>query len=179
MTDTPTASPPRNSVARFGVSYVGPSFMWAWMEPDESGTLVLTEREFRAHPGMSFDEQLVYQRSLTLLQAKAVIEQKRLGDQLDIIAKTPDDEDPTPALEALADEVVAGEAERWTMQIDQVCMLVNPAERDEFRAVVSRGNPVDVRELKTHLVEVVINRTIKTVEVAGSVDPTSPASSAG
>ncbi len=179
MTDTP--SPPRNSVARFGVSFVGPTFIWTWAEPaeDGSGELVVKEKEFRAHPGLSFEEQLEYTRSLTMLQATAVMDQNKMQGVVDAITKTPEGEDPMPALNKLADDVTASESQRWAMQIDQVCMLVNPAERDEFRPLVSAGNPADVRALKEHLVEVVINRTIKTVEVVGGVDPTSLASSAG
>lgn len=175
MTDAP-----RNSVARFGVSFVGPTFTWAYTEPvDGTKDLEVVEKEFRAHPGLSFEEQLVYQRSLTMLQATAVLEQRRMTAVLEKIGALPDDQDSTAELEALADEVTKGEAERWAMLIDQLIMLVAPGDRDEFRPIVSRGNAADVRELKDYLVELVVNRTKKQVEVAAGVDPTSPPSSSG
>jgi len=174
MTDAP-----RNSVARFGVSFVGPTFTWAYTEPNGDGELVVKEKDFRAHPGLSFDEQLVYQRSLTMLQATAVLEQRRMTQVLEKIGDLPADQDSTPELEKLADDVTAGESDRWAMLIDQLMMLIAPADREEFRPIVSRGNAADVRELKDYLVELVVNRTKKQVEAAAGVDPTSRPSSSG
>lgn len=170
---------PRNSVARFGVSFVGPTFVWAYAAPDDDGELVICERTFRAHPGLSFDEQLAYQRSLTMLQATAVLEQKRMTAVLEKIGEMPDDQDTTEQLEKLADDVTAGEAARWAMIIDQTVMLVTPADREEFRALISAGNAADVRALKDHLVDTVITRTKKEVEAVAGVDPTSQPSSSG
>ena len=180
MSDVP--SPPRNSVARFGVSFVGPTFTWAYAEPDpdgENGALRVVEKQFRAHPGLSFDEQLAYQRSLSMLQATAIVAQRRLDQALKEVGDIPEGEDPTPALEALADELAKGEEERWQLTVDQVVMLVAPQDRDEFRTLISQGNSADVRELKEHLVRVVVTREQKQVEVAGAVDPTSQPSSSG
>jgi hypothetical protein len=176
MTDA--ALPPRNSVVRFGVSFVGPSFLWAYTEKaEDSDELVVKERTFRAHPGLSFEEQLAYTRSLTMLQATAVIEQRHLEKVVAAISELPDDTDPTEALEALADETAEGERKRWALQIDQVTMLVAPAEREAFRTIVSEANPADVRALKDHLVGIVVLRTPQIVEAAAGVDPTSPPSS--
>lgn len=170
---------PRNSVARFGVSFVGPTFVWAYATPGDDGDLVIKERTFRAHPGLSFDEQLTYQRSLTMLQATALLEQKKMTAVLEKIGELPDDADTTEQLEQLADDVTAGEAQRWAMVIDQTVMLVTPADREEFRELISAGNAADVRALKEHLVETVITRTKTEVEAVAGVDPTSQPSSSG
>lgn len=169
---------PRNSVARFGVSFVGPSFTWGYTEKDpESDDLIVKERTFRAHPGLSFEEQIAYQRSLSMLQATAIVDQRHLEAVVDEIGKLPVDEDPTPMLEKLAEDTAAGERRRWAMQVDQTVMLVAPPDREAFRELISVGNSADVRNLKEHLVKVVITRTQDEVEVAGRVDPTSPPSS--
>lgn len=170
---------PRNSVARFGVSFVGPTFVWAYAAPGDDGDLVMCERTFRAHPGLSFAEQLEYQRSLTMLQATALLEQKKMTAVLEKIGELPDDADTTEELNKLADDVTAGEAQRWAMVIDQTVMLVTPADREEFRELISAGNAADVRVLKEWLVETVITRTKKEVEAVAGVDPTSQPSSSG
>jgi hypothetical protein len=179
MSDASSPLAPRNSVARFGVSFVGPPFEWGYTEPGDDGELVLRTKAFRAHPGLSFEEQLAYTRSLSMLQATAVVEQRQLEAAVEKITAMPPEEDPTEALEDLAQRTADGERKRWEMQVDQTVMLVAPADREEFRALISQGNPADVRALKEHLVEVVITRTQKQVEAVGRVDPTSqPSSSA-
>lgn len=176
---------PQNSVARFGVAMVGPKFKWAWIEPDttegaDEGALKVVEGEFHAHPGFGFDDQVVYQRIGALMQAKAVVEQRRVERTIDIVSKADEEgTDPMDALTALADEAVENEQQRWGLLIDQVLMLVAPIDQGRLRPHLEHANPADVRELRDHLVVKVINRAEKAVEAAGGVDPTSPASSAG
>ena len=177
MSDTPAPLAPRNSVAKFGVSFVGPTFEWNYTEPDDDGELVVKTKTFRAHPGLSFEEQLAYQRSLSMLQATAIVDQRSLEAKVDKISALPPEEDPTPALDELATETADGERRRWEMQVDQTVMLVAPADREAFRALISQGNSADVRELKEWLVGKVVTRTQREVEAVGRVDPTSPPSS--
>lgn len=175
---------PQNSVARFGVAIVGPKFTWAWVEPDtgdgaEPGALKVVEGEFHAHPGFGFEDQVEYQRLSAILQAMAVVEQRRIERAIDVVSLADaEGADPMDALSGLADEAVVNETDRWNRLIEQVLMLVAPVDRERLRPHVEHANPADVRELRDHLVKVVIERTEKAVEAAGGVDPTLPASSA-
>lgn len=194
MTDLPAPYPPTSQIAQFGVSIVGPKFRWAYIERvADSDETEVRVRVFRAHPGLSFEEQLAYQRSLTLLQASAVIEQRTLEKVIEAIAEIPDDnpDEDHPAdwvsaddrrqdaLNALADGTAVSERERWAIQLDQVLTLVAAVDRAEFRPLLEEANPADVRALKEHLVQLVINRVPAVVEAAAQVDPTSPPSSSG
>lgn len=163
---------PRSSIARFGVSIVGPKFSWAWLETDEDGNQVVRERQFRANPGMSFQEQLAYQTSLSKFQAQAIMAMSKVENVVKVVTDAGPDGDPMPRLMELADQTSQGEIERWEILLDQVLMLVAPADREELRPLLEHGNPHDVRELKKYLAELVIERVQDDVAAAARVDPT-------
>lgn len=168
-----TDFPPRNAVARFGVSVVGPKFVWTHLDDDYEPV----DSEFRAHPGFSFEEQLDYQASLSMMQAQAQVDQQALIKRLDELQAK------LVAGEVTEDEVIAGtlaetessldsERERFKMVVDQTLMLVHPKDREALEPLLAAGNSVDVRNLRAHLMDVVINRVKAEVEAVGGVDPT-------
>ena len=179
-------TPPQSSVARFGVSLTGPRFEWSWLArpddaPEDSKELAVVTRAFRAHPGISFEEFADYQAQSSMLQAGAAQAQRELARVVNEIMKdeATSEHDKVTALDGVARATVESERVRWEVIVDQTLMLVAPADREQLRPLLLGGNPTDVRALKEHLEDVVINRAVVETEVVGQVDPTSQPSSNG
>lgn len=172
---------PQNSVARFGVALVGPTFEWAYYEHDETSEeqIVLKTMRVRAHPGISFDEALAYTALNGRLRAEAILDQNKLRKQLVAIGETAEAQgdnasDDVDQFAGLQEETLRRERLRWDLVCQQVLMLTAPIDRERFGPLIANANPPDVRALREHLENVVLNRVADTVEAMTGVDPTSP-----
>lgn len=167
-----TDFPPKNAVARFGVTVVQ---KFEWVSLDAEFNPVVTEA--RAHPGFSFDDQLDYQSSLAVMQAKAQVDVTQLTKRLDALQARLDAGEATEdeVLAATADETersLDDERERYKMVVQQTLMLIHPLDRALMEPLLLGGNSTDVRNLRNHLQEMVITRVQREVEAVGGVDPT-------
>lgn len=169
--------PPQNGVARFGVAYLAPTFTWWWLEPGEDGDLHDVSREFRGHPGVSFDQQLEYNAVIQTMGLEANMEITRLTKVSNELADKSRDGELTPEeVIARASELNAGAQEseraRFATIVEATLLLVHPNDRDELRPLLLNGNAADVRVLRDHLERVVIHRVHKEVAAVARVDPT-------
>lgn len=170
-------SEPQSSIAKFGVSLVGASFDFSYLDENDE---VKTDR-FRAHPGLSFDESLEYTRQMALLQSVALLQQRETQSAVKVITDAEDEDGDVvlTALERLAADQMEQARARWLIIVEQVLLLVARSDREKLRPMLDRSNIEDVKALRDYLSALVVDRDKKLVEVAAGVDPTSQKSSTG
>jgi hypothetical protein len=173
MTDAPT----------FGATFVGKKFKWAEIKVSddptvEDETIIHT---FRARPkaSLSFDETLAYNTAQSKLM---LITQKRIAKlRAEAAAEEAAEEAaaPDPAkleadwerVQAIADETVEEELDRWQLTVDQTLMLVHAHSVDAFRPLLAKGDPNAVRDLREWLISEVMRPVEQEVAAAAAVDP--------
>lgn len=162
--DTPT-----NSVMRFGVRTQGKGIEWGYIDPitKQLGTV-----EFHPKVGITFDEILEFQAIRAMLVRELRAEAREMQTALDALDKEADD------YQEKVEEITRGdpeaEKERFERQVDSLLMLIVDDDRPIMEPLLRKGHPNEVRELITHLQQIVITKTEKRVEAVANVDPTSP-----
>lgn len=160
---------PTSSLQRFGVKTMGKAIEWGYVDPvkKELSTIL-----FHPKVGITFDEILEFQTARQLLVREMRAEANEMKRQID--ALDPDDPETAAKAEIIATGDAEVEKDRFNRQVDSALLLILDEERPTIEPLLRKGHPNEIRELISHLQNVVITKTAATVEAVAHVDPTLP-----